>query len=423
MDLGLSRITRLIRDHHCQLPWKAIHIAGTNGKGSTSAFLSGLLHHTGVPVGRFNSPHLIHRHDCITINEKTIDRGLFLELENEIKKRDTKAAIKATPFELLTATAFEAFAHEKVTIGVVECGLGGARDATNVLNADEVICSVITSISKDHQDVLGPGLKSIAREKAGIMKKGVPVLIDGIGEKSVQDVLKKQADLIGSPFFSRGDGLGLLGVDDLKDPRLVDLSMNVGYQLRNLSLAYKAFQIVRENYPEIGRDVSPQEALEVAGKVRKSWRGRTEWISIAALTGRSNKVLVDGAHNPKAAMELRRYVSSQAGVDRCVTWIIAMSETKDVARTLKRLIRQGDRVVVTEFGPVDGMPWVKPSSVQTLQDVASRLTSKVRVSTSPDEALCEAVKITPEDELIVIGGSLYLVGDVLRMLEISHDGL
>lgn len=133
IELGLSRIARLAAQ--TPQPWKAIHVAGTNGKGSICAYLSAMLHASGVRCGRFTSPHLIDRWDCITIDEQTVQESSFIEAEERVKQRSQllRMASKATEFELLTATAFEIFYREKIEMGVIEVGLGGRLDATNIL--------------------------------------------------------------------------------------------------------------------------------------------------------------------------------------------------------------------------------------------------------------------------------------------------
>ncbi len=443
MDFGLSRITRLIRGIHPKLPWKAFHIAGTNGKGTTSAFLSGLLHHAGTSVGRFNSPHLIHRHDCITINEKTIDEELFETIEREIKARNEDAGINATSFEILTATAFEAFVRTKVAVGVIECGLGGLGDATNVLNAEEVICSIITSIGKDHSDILGNDVTSIARQKAGIMKKDVPVVLRAKG--LIMQVLEEAAREAGSPLFidengrirsnfirmvqshnAKGNshqrptqgstwGFGESEPDATIRPGL-DFTPS---HLKNLSSAYLAIMAARKNHSDVIPDITLADAMNVATKVRSTWRGRLQWISLSEFVGREAAVLLDGAHNPPATKQLRSYVNEKATVEdtvRSVTWVVAMSGSKDIPSTLSPLIGPKDRVVFTQFGPVDGMPWASPASFELLSKVAKELTSEtISYAATPGEALRTAARMTQEEELIVVAGSLYLVGDVLRI--------
>lgn len=172
---GLERIALLLKGIH--LPWKAVHVAGTNGKGSICAYLSALFHLTNIRCGRFTSPHLIDRWDCITVDEKPIAESIFRSVEERVKERNERHEIDASEFELLTATAFEIFAQERVEVAVIECGLGGRLDATNVIETPLV--TVISKIGLDHQGLLGDTLKQIAFEKAGIIKTGATCVVDG----------------------------------------------------------------------------------------------------------------------------------------------------------------------------------------------------------------------------------------------------
>jgi len=188
IELGLSRISQLVK--YTPLTWKAIHIAGTNGKGSVASYLSSLLKRGKIRTGRFTSPHLIDRWDCIVIDEETVAKPVFDLVESEVKARNGKYNIGASEFELLTATAFGIFNRHRVDVGVVEVGLGGRLDATNVLTAEDVIVSIITKIGIDHQAVLGDTLGEIATEKGGIIKKGVPFLVDSTNPPEVLAALE-----------------------------------------------------------------------------------------------------------------------------------------------------------------------------------------------------------------------------------------
>ncbi|KPI41194.1 putative dihydrofolate synthetase [Cyphellophora attinorum] len=408
MDLQLHRITRLVRDYHAILPWKAIHIAGTNGKGTTAAFLSAFLHGKGINVGRFNSPHLKYRHDCIVLNEQTVDKDHFLEVEKLVKRRDADGKIGATSFELLTATAFEIFAQRKVQVAVVECGLGGRLDATNILTPEEVLCSAITRISLDHQDMLGNTLEKIAAEKAGITKKGVPLVVDRNNHQSVRDVLKAAAASNGSPYHASDEHVSILGKEDFPE--------GISSQ-ENLATATKVYEIVGKEL-----DLEPlnlKDLRRAIATVKRNWQGRLQWVDLAVLSDEYKEprlCLVDGAHNREGAARLREFLDRLPSRQPSpATWILGMSSGKDVREIMTELVRENDRVVVCAFDPVDGMPWVKPYGVQDLESVATPLTSKpVIAMVRPVDAIRAALAATTPDELVVIAGSLYLVGHVLR---------
>jgi dihydrofolate synthase len=408
MDLQLHRITRLVRDYHAILPWKAVHIAGTNGKGTTAAYLSAFLHGKGVSVGRFNSPHLKYCHDCVVLNEQTVDKDHFLEIEKLVKRRDADGKIGATSFELLTATAFEIFAQRKVQVAVVECGLGGRLDATNILLPEEVLCSAITRISLDHQEMLGNTLEKIAAEKAGITKKGVPLVVDRNNGESVREILRASAASSGSPYYASDGNTSLLSKEDLPEGTSSQ---------QNLATAKKVYEVLNK---ELHLEPLNQKDLRRAvATVKRIWQGRLQWVDLAVLADKYNAprlCLIDGAHNREGAARLREYLDRlPSHRPSPVTWVLGMSSGKAVRKIMMELVREDDRVAVCEFDPVDGMPWVKPYDVQDLASVAKYLTSKpVIVTARPADAIRAALAATTPDELIVVAGSLYLVGHVLR---------
>jgi dihydrofolate synthase len=410
MEFGLSRITKLVRGARSgPLPWKAVHIAGTNGKGTTSAYLAALLRASSLKVGAFNSPHLIHRHDCITIDGKTVKKRLFREVNKAILKEDLRLGTKATAFELLTATAYEIFSRVHVDVAIVECGLGGRLDATNIFEPDELLCSIITKIGLDHQDVLGNTIEKIAGEKAGIIKQGVPLVFDASNKSTVKTILEERAERLGSHYT------------------LVMPQPDARYWRSNALLAERAYNIVKPRLAVAGDlegtiRLSPSRRREVMEQAEKEFRGRFQSVSIKSLTKRASPIILDGAHNEQAAHALRIAVDARRNIDQglllhsSTTWVLATSSTKDARSILRALIRHGDRVIVCEFGPVEGMPWVKPQPKELLADIASPYTDHL-VQTAKDakEALSKAVQVTPEENQIVVAGSLYLVGDVLRL--------
>ncbi|KAL9063463.1 MAG: hypothetical protein Q9157_008229 [Trypethelium eluteriae] len=423
IELGLARINRLLK--HVEFPWRAVHVAGTNGKGSICAYASALLKATNISTGRFTSPHTIDRWDCIAINDKVITESLFKDVEDRVKWRDQKENIQATEFELLTATAFEIFNHEKVEVGVVEVGMGGRLDATNVLQ--NPLVTVVSKIGLDHQEFLGDTIEAIAREKAGILKSGVPCVVDSTNEESVKTVVRTVAkDLGASPL------------------RFVDLDLLEDYKTRELSVLHHLSDFQLINY-----ECARQAVMLALGRLGKSLNssaqdhallqssplpGRLQRLSIESLTGREQYILLDGAHNPQSAALLGNRVDderlewssspqsvrlSSAGSSlRPVTWVLAARDGKDVTKMLSYLVKPGDKVVTTAFGSVDGMPWVKAMSPQALLSTASRNLTLDGQSKSKESVL-EALQLATDlanGGPLVVAGSLYLVGDIMRAL-------
>ncbi|KAI1250391.1 hypothetical protein MGN70_007444 [Eutypa lata] len=401
IDLGLARIAALLKN--TPQTWKAIHVAGTNGKGSICAYLTAMLRAKKTTCGRFTSPHLIDRWDCITVNDGAVSEAKFRHFEDVVKKRNEDQCLGASEFELLTATAFEIFESEKVEVGVIEVGLGGRLDATNALKQKSV--TVISKIGLDHQSFLGNTLEEIALQKAGIMRAGVPCVVDGSNPRPILDVIREHAATTGTTVNITGPESSEL-VREMQD-RLEP------HQCQNLASAHKAFQLA---YLQHADDTSVL-ARAIGEMV---WPGRLQSLDIRSLTGRKARVLLDGAHNPQSAEVLAAYVNKYLRTTgKPITYVLAASEGKDLTEILNLLLRPGDNVVAVEFGPVDGMPWVKPMESNCISRVASSYgvtaASQLDARANVQSALEWATRTADEGPL-VIAGSLYLVSDILRTL-------
>ncbi len=408
IELGLSRISSLLQQ--TPLSWKAIHIAGTNGKGSISAYLSHLLNSGGIRCGRFTSPHLIDRWDCITINERVVQESLFRQIEARVKLRDQTLGIGASEFELLTATAFEIFNHEQVEVGVVEVGMGGRLDSTNILN--NVLVSVIAKIGLDHQAFLGNTIEEIAREKAGILKPGVSCVVDGTNCSEAIGAIK--------------DRIGELGLNaaivhpDAPDDQLPSLGKLFQqhdlqtHQKANMSCAAASLKaLLPQIRPELNADTLIPRLTSV------EWPGRLQKLSLQPLTARKEPVLLDGAHNAQSAEVLGEYVDRKLrSLGKKVTWVIAASHGKDIRPLFHSIIKPGDDVATTTFGPVDGMPWVKAANPEELSSCVRDVQGIGEVQSFNQDTLgaLEWACSREDGGPLVIAGSLYLASDVLRLL-------
>ncbi|KAJ5191073.1 uncharacterized protein N7498_010058 [Penicillium cinerascens] len=409
IELGLSRVSSLLQQS--SLTWKAVHIAGTNGKGSISAYLSQLLSAEGVRCGRFTSPHLIDRWDCITIGERVVQESLFRQIEDQVKLRDRKLGIGASEFELLTATAFEIFNHERVEVGVVEVGMGGRLDATNILS--DVLVSVIAKIGMDHQAFLGSTIEEIAREKAGILKPGVPCVVDNTNEAAVLRALSSRIQELGIDAI-------FVSPDKAEEqlPPLAQLFRKMDLEPHQKENMCSAVTALRLALSKIRPEADVYSLLPHLADVK--WPGRLEHISLQPLIPRKEQVLIDGAHNPQSADVLGRYVDRKLRPESPggVTWVIAASSGKDLAGVFRSIIRPGDSVATAEFGPVDGMPWVKPTNATELASAIQSIPEIGQVKSFEGDllpALRWASEVS-EGRPLVIAGSLYLVSDVHRLL-------
>ncbi|KFY02471.1 hypothetical protein O988_02134 [Pseudogymnoascus sp. VKM F-3808] len=406
IELGLRRIARLVQ--HTPQPWKAIHVAGTNGKGTICAYLSAMLQASGVRSGRFTSPHLIDRWDCITINDKAVQESVFLEAERLINSRNKDEGIGASEFELLTATAFEIFAREKIEMGVIEVGLGGRLDATNIMENKAV--TVISKMGLDHQSFLGNTLEEIALQKAGIMRPGVPCVLDSTNPPSVREVVEEHARAIGTDVT--------LSAIDPAVAKEISEDHFEPHQLDNLACAYNAFQIATGNpSPPLNKILPAIRNLQ--------WPGRLQQVGIGAITGRKELITLDGAHNAQSAAALGAFVDRKLRPKSSrVTWVLAASAGKELDNILKPLVQSGDSVVTTEFGPVDGMPWVQPMASKDILGSISGAGVEISQQYDAGGDVAGALRWaadTSEGGPLVIAGSLYLVSDVLRLLRSAES--
>ena len=413
INLGLARVSRLLET--TVLPWRAIHVAGTNGKGSVCAYVSAMLKAGDIPVGRFTSPHLIDRWDCITINEKTIAEDLFLETEQKVKDLNHAADIGASEFELLTATAFTLFTQQKINIGVVEVGMGGAQDATNVIQ--DPLVTVITKIGLDHQAFLGNTVEEIARTKAGILKRGVPCVVDGTNSQQVLTSIQERAieSCAGALLRVPRDGSEMLA----KVWDVLSKGDYEAHQQTHILLAYEALSIALNSTQTIS------ETLQLLPAVRNTvWPGRLQTVSIKDLTGRVQPILLDGAHNLQAAEVLDSYVNRRVRLtDDPVTWVIAVSSGKGVQDLLTCLLKPYDKVIACEFGAVSGMPWVQSVKAEEIVSVANLLglhSASVHERSNAVSALDIATQESRGGP-IVVAGSLYLISDILRAIRASTN--
>ncbi|KAK8049229.1 hypothetical protein PG994_010959 [Apiospora phragmitis] len=401
IELGLTRIQNLLQK--TPQTWKAIHVAGTNGKGSICAYLTAMLRANNISCGRFTSPHLIDRWDCISINDHSVLEAKFRHYEDLVKTRNDRLQAGATEFELLAATAFEIFEAEQVEVGVIEVGLGGRLDATNVLKNKAV--TIISMIGLDHQAMLGNTLEEIALQKAGIMRAAVPCVVDGSNPQNVLDVFESHSKQAGAPLI-------------YASPESSEFAQSFQgtfepHQAQNLTAAYEAFKLA---YPQYAQSAG----ILIPAIMNMKWPGRLQTLDITPLVKKPREVLLDGAHNPQSAKVLAEYVDKHYRVDhppRPMTWVLAASDGKDFAEVSKHLARPGDAVAAVEFGPVDGMPWVRAMKTDTLL----RALPHESLSSHHDahQDVLGAIKWAVEtagDGPLVIAGSLYLVSDVLRLL-------
>jgi len=418
IDLGLDRILslldRLDNPHH-RVP--IVHVAGTNGKGSVCASIAAILQAAGYRVGRYTSPHLVHWRERICIDGREIasDR-LLAAIETTIAAIESTSPTPIptpTQFEVFTAAAWLAFADAAVDVAVIEVGLGGRLDATNVVDAPLV--SAIVSIGRDHWQRLGDTLAAIAGEKAGILKRDRPAVV-GVLPESARQVVATKTEALNCPTIwaepatwvedsaeaiaknrDRFGGLPVANWRGLDFP----LPLLGDFQLNNSAVAIAAIEQLRGQGWAV-----PDDAIR-AGMANVRWAGRMEWLSWG-----DRPFLLDGAHNVEAAQHLRAYLDRVAA-GRPVRWAIAMLSVKDIAGVLGALLRPGDRLFAFA---VDGHSSATP---EMLVETAKQTCSPVDAigCDALEAALDTAITIEPDrDEIAVFCGSLYAIGNAYRDL-------
>ncbi|MBI1954415.1 MAG: bifunctional folylpolyglutamate synthase/dihydrofolate synthase [Proteobacteria bacterium] len=379
--LGLERINRILSkldNPHKKLN-SVIHVAGTNGKGSTIAFLRSIYEQAGYKVNVYTSPHLIDLNERIRLSGKLISDTLLQSYLQKVIDVNNKEPL--TFFEALTATAFLAFADNPADLTLIEVGMGGRFDATNVI--EKPLLSIITSISYDHQEYLGNTLESIAFEKAGIIKQGVPVITTLEQQPHVLDVLKNQTNQ-------------LIVVPSL-DPSFKNmLGLKGSYQLANASLALKAVETLQ--FPVSSQHIE-------AGLKKVVWPGRFQVLEegfLRSIVPKNIEVIVDGSHNPQGS-----YVISQELQDHSTLIISSMLKRKAAQEFYKALIPKSTLFICipmdeTFYFPIE------------LENIIKKLGGKTMVAPTIQEALLLACKNIEKSTRILFTGSLYLVGEVLK---------
>ncbi len=362
---GLERINQLVEKlNYPQNFYETIHVAGTNGKGSVCAMLAEILKISGKNVGLFTSPHLESYCERIKINGENISENDFAAQIEKIKN----LGVNCTHFEALTAAAFDYFKIKKVDIAVIEVGLGGTFDSTNVITPK---ISVITNIALDHENILG-NLENIARNKAGIIKKNIPIVTGAKGKplEIIREIAKKN----NSPLY--------------EVTKQIDFEINLRgeYQKMNAAVAIKTAKIL-----------GIAEKNIFAGLKSVKWAGRFEKIG---------EIIIDGAHNPHGAAALRESLDKNFPNGKR-NFIFGALADKNFEEMIKILFRKDDFVIVTP-----------PNSERSAQiEILCETLTKYGIKNIGEKNLSDAVKKLLNCEGIKIAaGSLYLIGDVRKWI-------
>jgi dihydrofolate synthase/folylpolyglutamate synthase len=404
--LGLDVIENILRKlGDPQKNFKTIHVAGTNGKGSVASTLSTILIHGGFRVGLYTSPHLVRFNERICINNHPVSD------ENVVTAYEAVKAVylgsrEPTFFEFSTAMAFYEFGRHNVDWAIVETGMGGRLDATNVTSPDLVI---ITNISLEHKLFLGNTISDITREKGGIIKKGVPV-VTGVTQKQAVSILESIAESQSARFYrykdafrvrkNRNTTFNYYGIEHVW--RNLRTGLTGGHQIHNAALVLAACELLNKN----GSNLTLANIKY--GLEENKWPGRLEIVSNSPL------ILLDGAHNFIAARYLAKYLSENLS-RRNVTLVIGILDDKPYKTMLKDLLPYCKKAILTRPKIDRALPPEK------LYEIAGQMMSDIRIIPDVDKAILHAVESASPDDAICIAGSLYVVGEAKEFFEKRPD--
>lgn len=390
-----------------------MHIAGTNGKGSVAAMSESILRHGGLRTALYTSPDLVRVEERICVAGRPISPRRFASMVDRIRRVESELLRRRridrilTYFEFITAGAFLHFVEEKIDIAVVEVGLGGALDATNVVRPR---ACVITGISYDHQNLLGNTLAEIAGEKAGIIKQGVPV-VSGCRPMEARRVIRRKARLADAPLLEIDKDCVLKIVDDrrgfctidLETPRRsyrrLRLSLAGEYQARNAALAVSAVESIE--------DLPVTRTAVRLGLSRTRWPGRLDEYRAGRRT------LLEGAHNPEGAAQLREFLLKRNEPE--VHLVFGAVRDKDIRKMSGLLFPLARSIHLTPL---------RNSRSASAEDIAAlqpRFRNRIELHADSRAALESAWNRCPRKGLVVVTGSLYLVGELLPFVQQKTD--
>lgn len=411
IKFGLDNVRTILssfKNPHQKYP--SVLVAGTNGKGSVCAMLTQILIHHDLRPGLFTSPHLVKPEERIRIGNRLIPSRDFCRILTVLKARieeliaSKKLLTPPTYFELLTCLALVYFEEQKVDIAVLEVGMGGRFDATNVVKP---CVSVITTISGEHQKFLGESLNQIAREKAGIVKSGVPVVC-GVEEAGAYQTIKKRAEELKAPFygvFHRKDSFSVRKTKTEysfiyrsdEERYVFSPSLQGEHQGRNAAVAIAACEQLSTGWKRLEKDKI------IEGIEETSWEGRLEVVS------REPLVILDGAHNVEGALALKKYIEDS--LPSPLIFLFAVMQDKEIEKIADILFPQAEKVILTRF------PYFKAASPDDIETKTPGYQDRIIKEPDPRKALKLAVRRAGPDGCVVAAGSLFLVGEIKKIIE------
>lgn len=408
-NYGLERTHKLLEYlGNPEKELKFIHIAGTNGKGSTTSMITEILMGSGYKVGMYTSPFIEEFEERIQINRNNIPKETLASLMDEVKLSVDKVIEDGynhpTEFEIITVLMLLYFKRENIDFGVIEVGLGGTLDSTNVITP---ILQVITSISFDHTNLLGNTLEEIAREKAGIIKKGIPTVIYPQQEEALNVIKNKCFEMDSELYIANSDNLKFESVvNDDKPYQLLKYNDEIDillpllgeHQIINLSVAMKTIEVLNNrNITDISIDNITKSIKSVI------WKGRLEVLS------NNPYVVIDGAHNIQGIQTLSKNIKKYFEYDNLYL-ILGILADKDVEEMIKVITPMAKKVYA-----------VTPNSIRAelaedLKKEIIKYNENCQAYDDYKEAYLTALNDADENDLILASGSLYMVGDMRKII-------
>jgi dihydrofolate synthase/folylpolyglutamate synthase len=399
MIFGLAQVERILEaigNPHREI--QALHIGGTNGKGSTAAMMASILQKEGYQVGLYTSPHLVRFTERIKVNGKEIEKEEVAALAGWMRERIEAARIESrfTFFDFTTAMAFLYFKQRMVDLAILEVGLGGRLDSTNVVDP---LISIITNVAKDHEEQLGRSISKIAREKAGIVKKGRP-LITAATQPQVLRLFSEVCREKESPYFKVGKEFRYVQAEGTSfnyeglQRKLwgVHLNLRGFHQIVNATTALGAMEVLED----LGYNVSTDAMVE--GLKEVDWPGRLEMVYSLP------QVILDGAHNPAGALVLKESLEKEFQYRRLIL-LVGMMKDKDIRSVLHLLAPLADHIILTRPHTDRAAPPI------VLKKALGQNGRKAVIVEDLKEAIERGLSMTGEEDLLCLTGSLYTVGE------------
>lgn len=420
IKLGLNNTTYLMdKFDNPHKKYKVMHVAGTNGKGSVCAMVYSILRAAGYNVGLYTSPHLTEFFERIVVNEKPISKNDVVKFAERImptaKEMELSKVVQhPTFFEVVTAMAFNYFAEQKVDFAVIEVGMGGAYDSTNVVSP---LVSAITTIDLDHKKILGKTKAKIAEEKAGIIKLNVPVATSAEG---------KALEVIKNACFRNNCKLSILGENVFVTPHSLDLKKQVFdfkgifnsynnlemsligvHQFKNAACALAAIELLKEHSILIDEDAIRN------GLKNAKWPGRFEVVQ------QKPYIILDGAHNPNGMDAFNSTLKSLFPKKKAI-FVLSISNDKDYKGMVKLITKVASHVVITKHKVMD-----RGLDINILNEEVAKYIDAGRITIVDDvvEAVEHAKSLAGNEEIICITGSLFTVGEARELwFKSSEEG-